>query len=87
MPLSDLAVAGSFASHAIRHPLDFYSSVGPTLNELTFGLLGASFDPRRNITDSSGKVIFVTGGELHWRRTASFRGSPMIAMIADFISL
>ncbi|KAF4212153.1 hypothetical protein CNMCM6805_002126 [Aspergillus fumigatiaffinis] len=62
MPLSNFDFATSFASHAILHPLDFYSSVGPTLNESTFGLLGASFDPRRDITDLSGKVIFVTGG-------------------------
>lgn len=81
MPLSDLAVAGSFASHAILHPLDFYSSVGPTLNELTFGLLGASFEPRRDITDLSGKVIFVTGGKFQWRQIVSFKGFYTIDVI------
>ncbi|KAF7155642.1 hypothetical protein CNMCM5623_008184 [Aspergillus felis] len=64
MPLSDFAIAASLASYAILHPLDFYSSVGPTVNETTFGLLGASFDPKRDITDLSGKVIFVTGGNI-----------------------
>jgi hypothetical protein len=73
MPLSNFDFATSFASHAILHPLDFYSSVGPTLNESTFGLLGASFDPRRDITDLSGKVIFVTGGNLQDR---VLQGSP-----------
>lgn len=67
MALSNFAFAASFASHAIFHPLDFYSSVGPTLNESTFGLLGSPFDPRHDITDLSGKVIFVTGGNLQDR--------------------
>ncbi|EAW08826.1 putative short-chain dehydrogenase/reductase family protein [Aspergillus clavatus NRRL 1] len=64
MPLNDLPVISKFASHAILHPLDFFSSVGPTLNELSFGLLGASFDPKRDIVDLSGKVVFVTGGNI-----------------------
>jgi hypothetical protein len=42
------------------------------LNESTFGLLGASFDPRRDITDLSGKVIFVTGGNLQDRVLQGF---------------
>ncbi|PLN80296.1 putative short-chain dehydrogenase/reductase family protein [Aspergillus taichungensis] len=60
--LVDSAVFGLFARHAITHPLDFAASVGPTLNEATFGLLGSSFDPQRDIGDLSGKVILVTGG-------------------------
>lgn len=51
------------ACYALRHPLDFCSSFGPTLNELSFGLLGSSFDPRRDIGDLSGKVVFITGGK------------------------
>ncbi|KAE8351363.1 hypothetical protein BDV28DRAFT_137226 [Aspergillus coremiiformis] len=58
----DIAAAGAFAFHTLSHPLDTYSSVGPTLNEATFGLLGSSFEPKRDIGDLSGKVIFVTGG-------------------------
>lgn len=52
-----------FASYGLRHPRDLFSSVGPTLNELTFGALGSSFDPQRDIGDLTGKVIFVTGGK------------------------
>ncbi|BCR89670.1 putative short-chain dehydrogenase/reductase family protein [Aspergillus chevalieri] len=53
-----------FASYGLRHPRDLFSSVGPTLNELTFGALGSSFDPQRDIGDLTGKVIFVTGGNI-----------------------
>ncbi|PTU17038.1 hypothetical protein P175DRAFT_0467401 [Aspergillus ochraceoroseus IBT 24754] len=58
----DVIGLSSFMIHAIRHPLDFQSSVGPTLSEITSGLLGSSFEPGRDIPDLSGKVIFVTGG-------------------------
>ncbi|KAL4787695.1 hypothetical protein BJX76DRAFT_345381 [Aspergillus varians] len=58
----DVIGLSGLVSHAIRHPLDFHHSVGPTLNELTGGLLGSAFDPERDIPDLSGKVIFVTGG-------------------------
>lgn len=51
------------ASYALRHPKDFLSSVGPTLNELTFGTVGSLFNPQRDIGDLDGKVIFVTGGK------------------------
>ncbi|PWY83452.1 short-chain dehydrogenase/reductase family protein [Aspergillus heteromorphus CBS 117.55] len=47
---------------ALLRPTEFYSSLGPTVNELTFGLLGYSFKPERDIEDLSGKVILVTGG-------------------------
>lgn len=59
----DVVGLGALASHAIRHPLDFHHSVGPSLNELTGGLLGSSFDPERDTPDQSGKIIFVTGGQ------------------------
>jgi hypothetical protein len=59
----DVVGLGGIASHAIRHPLDFHHSVGPTLNEFTGGLIGSSFDPERDTPDQSGKVIFVTGGQ------------------------
>ncbi|GMF74207.1 unnamed protein product [Aspergillus oryzae] len=58
----NIALNGSFALHGLRHPLDMYSSLGPTLSEATFGLLGYSFEPSRDIGDFSGKVLFVTGG-------------------------
>ena len=51
-------------SYALRHPKDFLSSVGPTLNELTFGAVGSLFNPQRDIGDLDGKVIFVTGGKV-----------------------
>lgn len=60
--LQDIFGIGSFIAYAIRHPLDFHYSVGPTLHELTGGLLGSSFEPERDIPDLSGKVIFITGG-------------------------
>ncbi|KAL2826087.1 hypothetical protein BDW59DRAFT_179659 [Aspergillus cavernicola] len=60
--LQDVVGLTGFIAHAIRHPLDFNSCVGPTLNELTAGFLGSSFVPERDIEDLSGKVIFVTGG-------------------------
>ena len=59
---SDLAAIGSFGANLLRRPRDLFSSVGPTVNELTFGLLGQSFDPERDVIDLSGKVVFVTGG-------------------------
>lgn len=49
-------------SYALTHPKDLYSSIGPTLHEATFGALGSLFDPKRDIGDLTGKVIFVTGG-------------------------
>ncbi|KAL4898764.1 hypothetical protein BDV59DRAFT_167474 [Aspergillus ambiguus] len=58
----ELESINSLASHALFHPVDTFLSVGPTLNETTCGLLGSSFDPKRDVPDLSGKVIFVTGG-------------------------
>lgn len=60
---SDAAAFRTLAINGLRQPLDFYSSVGPSLNELSFGLLGSSFKPDRDVIDLSGKVIFVTGGK------------------------
>jgi hypothetical protein len=62
MPLKDAAAIGTFMAKGLRHPASFYSSVGPTLNELSFGHLGPSFKPEKDIPDLSGKVAFVTGG-------------------------
>ncbi|KAJ5699007.1 hypothetical protein N7462_001012 [Penicillium macrosclerotiorum] len=62
MEVRDLAVGGSLLGYALRHPLEGLSSFGPTLNEATFGLLGSSFNPDRDITDIEGKTILVTGG-------------------------
>lgn len=64
MNAKDLAAVSGFATGGLRKPLEMMSSVGPTLNEATFGLLGSSFKPVRDIPDLAGKVIFVTGGEL-----------------------
>ncbi|KAL3473146.1 hypothetical protein BJX99DRAFT_234160 [Aspergillus californicus] len=60
--IQDLFGFGGFISHAIRHPLDFQSSVGRSLNELTAGILGSSFNPDRDLPNLAGKVILVTGG-------------------------
>jgi hypothetical protein len=60
----DLIGFSGLISHAIRHPLDFHHSVGPTLSELSGGLLNSTFDPERDLPGLSGKVIFVTGGQL-----------------------
>lgn len=59
---SDSGAMSTFALSALRQPGDLFASVGPTLNELSFGLLGSSFKPERDVEDLSGKVIFVTGG-------------------------
>ncbi|KAL2821136.1 hypothetical protein BJX63DRAFT_427814 [Aspergillus granulosus] len=58
----DVAGLGGMVAHAIRQPLDFHASTGPSLNELTAGFLGSQFNPERDISDLSGKIIFVTGG-------------------------
>jgi phage terminase large subunit-like protein len=52
-----------FATYSLRHPCEAMSSFGPTLNEATFGLLGAAFKPERDIRDLDGKVVLVTGGK------------------------
>ncbi|KAI2793368.1 hypothetical protein POX_b03422 [Penicillium oxalicum] len=62
MDLQDILATGGFATYALRHPLEGLSSFGPTLSEATFGLLGASFKPERDISDIEGKTILVTGG-------------------------
>jgi len=55
--------AGSgFLSYGLWHPWESLSSVGPTLNEATFGLFGSYFNPDRDIPSLEGKVILLTGG-------------------------
>ncbi|KAJ5110070.1 Nascent polypeptide-associated complex subunit beta [Penicillium argentinense] len=49
MEFRDIAATSGFATHSLRHPLEGLSSFGPTLNEATFGLLGSSFKPERDI--------------------------------------
>ncbi|RAL11048.1 putative short-chain dehydrogenase/reductase family protein [Aspergillus homomorphus CBS 101889] len=53
---------GGAAWGALQRPSEYYHHFGPTLNELSFGLLGWSFQPQRDIIDLSEKVILVTGG-------------------------
>ncbi|KAA8643405.1 hypothetical protein EYZ11_010115 [Aspergillus tanneri] len=60
--LQHAPAAGSIILRALCHPVDFFASVGPTVNELTFGLFGSSFEPQRDIGDLSGKVVLITGG-------------------------
>lgn len=57
-----------FVSNVLFRPVESYCSFGPTVNELTLGLLGYSFRPECDINDLSGKVVFVTGGKclLSW---------------------
>ncbi|KAJ5742701.1 uncharacterized protein N7511_011102 [Penicillium nucicola] len=62
MDLRDIAATTGFASYSLRHPREALSSFGPTVNEATFGLLGASFKPDRDIRNLDGKVVLVTGG-------------------------
>jgi hypothetical protein len=64
MDLRDLAAATGFATYSLRHPREALSSFGPTLNETTFGLLGVSFQPERDICSLKDKVVLVTGGTL-----------------------
>lgn len=63
IPIRAMGPLINATSYALRHPKDFFSSVGPTLNELTFGTVGSLFNPQRDIGDLDGKVIFVTGGK------------------------
>ncbi|KAJ5092516.1 hypothetical protein NUU61_007386 [Penicillium alfredii] len=62
MEFRDLAATGKFITYSLRHPLEGWLSFGPSLNEATFGLLGSSFHPDRDIADLNGKVVFITGG-------------------------
>ena len=52
----------NFISNVLLRPVESYCSFGPTVSEITFGQLGYSFNPERDINDLSGKVVFVTGG-------------------------
>lgn len=79
MERRDLAATSGFLTYTLGHPLEGLSSFGPTLNEATFGLLGASFKPERDIPSLEGKVILVTGG------TSTNVGIPIT--LAHFLSL
>jgi NAD(P)-dependent dehydrogenase (short-subunit alcohol dehydrogenase family) len=71
MDLRDIVATTGFATYSLRHPRESLSSFGPTLNEATFGLLGASFQPDRDIRNLDGKVVLVTGGNSLSSSTAS----------------
>ncbi|RAO66893.1 uncharacterized protein BHQ10_002905 [Talaromyces amestolkiae] len=58
----DIGAVLGVVAHGVRNPAEFWTAVGPTMNELTCGLMGHSFRPERDIPDISGKVILVTGG-------------------------
>ncbi|KAJ5557114.1 hypothetical protein N7494_001029 [Penicillium frequentans] len=62
MDIRDIIASSGFLRYGLWHPLESLSSVGPTLNEATFGLLGSSFKPDRDIPSLEGKVILLTGG-------------------------
>lgn len=57
-----MASVVSLLSNVLSRPVESYCSFGPTVSEITFGLLGYSFNPERDINDLSGKVVFITGG-------------------------
>ncbi|OGE48644.1 hypothetical protein PENARI_c027G04931 [Penicillium arizonense] len=71
MDFRDFVAATPFATYILRHPREALSSFGPTFNEATFGLLGASFKPDRDIRNLDGKVVLVTGGNFPLVSTAS----------------
>ncbi|KAJ5894920.1 hypothetical protein N7495_006611 [Penicillium taxi] len=62
MDLKDAFATTGFVTHALRHPIESFLSIGPTLNEATVGLAGSYFKPERDIGSLKGKVILVTGG-------------------------
>lgn len=64
MDLRDILATTGFVTHGLRHPLEGLSSFGPTLSEASFGLLGSSFKPERDIPPLEGKTILVTGGNV-----------------------
>ncbi|KAJ5634926.1 uncharacterized protein N7484_008239 [Penicillium longicatenatum] len=63
MEFRDATSLRGLLSYSLRHPLESLCSLGPTLNEATFGLLGNSFKPEYDILSLEGKVILITGGE------------------------
>ncbi|EED15365.1 short-chain dehydrogenase/reductase family protein, putative [Talaromyces stipitatus ATCC 10500] len=58
----DLQAVLGITAHGLRNPAEVWTAVGPTMNELTWGLMGYGFRPEQDIPDLSGKVIFITGG-------------------------
>ncbi|OKL62219.1 hypothetical protein UA08_02886 [Talaromyces atroroseus] len=58
----DLHAIFGVAFYGLCNPAELWTSTGPTLSELTGGLLGQSFRPERDIADLSGKTVFITGG-------------------------
>lgn len=62
-PTDDMRFVVDVLGHSIFNPMEVLTAVGPTLSELTCGLLGHRFRPERDIPDLSRKTIFVTGGE------------------------
>lgn len=58
----ELRVLLRMTGYGMLHPKELLGSMGPTLNELTCGKFGKSFDPKKDIGDLSGKVILITGG-------------------------
>lgn len=58
----DLHAVYRFVINGFDSPTELWTASVPTLSELTFGLVGYSFNPQRDIGDLSGKVILVTGG-------------------------
>lgn len=62
MEFKDIVATSGFASYALLHPLQGLRGFGPTPSEATFGLLGPSFKPERDVSGVEGKTIFVTGG-------------------------
>jgi hypothetical protein len=58
----DIHAVYRFVVNGLDNPTELWTSSAPSLSELTFGLVGYSFSPERDIGDLSGKVILVTGG-------------------------
>lgn len=60
--VDDIHAVSRFITVGLSNPIELWTASFPTLSELTFGLVGYSFEPQRDIGDLSGKVILVTGG-------------------------
>lgn len=77
----DIGFVLDMTANSLRSPAEVWTAVGPSMNELTCGLMGQSFRPERDIPDLSGKVILVTGGT--FLRTFLLENATLIVLVGN----